>query len=129
VRVLCGDVLGGVATDFSIGDIVADRWLESLSSATLLFSKEDVSLSFDLRNPPFSTETKLARTLESGLTEPGVSEPPGERPREGGEVLLFWLLFSNLARRLRTPPVAGVSGMTGDQGRDSDQRLASIDSW
>lgn len=48
-----------------------------------------------------STATKLARTLERGLPEPGGSDPTGDRPRDGGDVA-FWLLFSNLAFRLWT---------------------------
>lgn len=57
-----------------------------------------------------STVTKLARTLDSGLVDPGVSEPTGDRPRDGGEVIGLWLL-SNLASRLRTPGWALLSDM------------------
>lgn len=53
---------------------------------------------------------KLARTLDKGLAVAECSEPAGDRPREGGEVVLFWL-FSNLARRLRTPGWPPVSFM------------------
>lgn len=70
-----------------------------LSLRPLSFRKLEAGLDWAAR----STATKLARTLESGLVEPGVSEPAGDRPREGGEVVLFWLLVSNLASRLRTP--------------------------
>lgn len=49
----------------------------------------------------FSTAMKLARTFDNGRPEPELSEFTGDRPRDGGEVALFWLL-SNLARRLRT---------------------------
>lgn len=48
-----------------------------------------------------STAMKLARTLDNGLPEPEFSESTGDRPREGGEVLLW--LFSNRARRFLTP--------------------------
>lgn len=51
-----------------------------------------------------STAMKLARTFDRGL-EPECSEPTGDRPREGGDVV-FWLLlllFSNLASKLLTP--------------------------
>lgn len=55
-----------------------------------------------------STAIKLARTLDKGLVEPGVSEPTGDLPREGGEVVLAcWV--SNLASRLRTPGWPPVS--------------------
>lgn len=93
--VAVGDVLLGVSTDFSalcVGDTVTDLGL-ALSSIALSFRREELSLSFDLRNTDggafwilFSTEMKLARTLESGLPDPA-SEPAGERPREGGELL------------------------------------------
>jgi hypothetical protein len=52
-----------------------------------------------------STATKLARTLDRGRGFPEGSKE-GDRPRDGGEVVLalFVLaaLFSNLANRLRT---------------------------
>jgi hypothetical protein len=103
VRTLCGETLGGVSVDFSripTGDTVADLWLVSLS-------KPSPSFDFDVFCPLFSTETKLARTFESGLTEPVSSAAVGDRPRDGGDVE-FWLLFSNFANRLRTPPEDGT---------------------
>lgn len=75
-----------------------------LSLFPLVFLNGEAGL--DCTTP--STVTKLARTLESGLVEPGVSEPTGDRPREGGEVIGLWLL-SNLASKLRTPGWALLS--------------------
>lgn len=51
------------------------------------------------------TETKLARTLEVGRISSVllVALPTGEWPRGSGEEGAFW--FSNIARRLRTPPL------------------------
>lgn len=120
--------LGG--TLFSFSDIaVIVEYGSSPSLDLSLDGLRGVSPSFDFRKPPkgperptFSTAMKLARTLESGLPLPELSEPAGERPREGGEVLSFWLWFSNFASRLRTPPADGVPDMAGseieaDEGR------------
>lgn len=73
--------------------------LRGLSLRPLSFRKLETGLDW----AALSTATKLARTLESGLVVPGLSEPAGDRPRDGGEVVEFWLLVSNLANRLRTP--------------------------
>jgi hypothetical protein len=54
--------------------------------------------------PNFSTAIKLARTLLKGLVFSELSVPSGDRPRLGGDV--DWsleALFSNIARRFRTP--------------------------
>lgn len=54
--------------------------------------------------PGFSTATKLARTLLNGLLFSEFSVSSGDRPRLGGDV--DWsleALFSNIARRFRTP--------------------------
>jgi hypothetical protein len=80
--------------------------MPGLSLRPLVFLNGDPGL--DPMAP--STVTKLARTLDSGLVEPGVSEPTGDRPRDGGEVIGLWL-FSNLASRLRTPGWALLSDM------------------
>jgi hypothetical protein len=52
-----------------------------------------------------STATKLALTLLTGRLESEASEPAGDRPRLGGDVDVAGspVLFSNIARRLRTP--------------------------
>lgn len=58
-----------------------------------------------------STATKLARTLDSGRAADEWSDPAGERPRDGGDVdMLLTLLFSNFARRPRTPVGADMAG-------------------
>ena len=59
--------------------------LKGLSLRPLSFRKLETGLD----SAALSTATKLARTLESGLAEPGVSEPTGDRPRDGGEVVEF----------------------------------------
>jgi hypothetical protein len=52
-----------------------------------------------------STATKLALTLLTGRLEREASEPTGDRPRLGGDVdvVRSLVLFSNIARRFRTP--------------------------
>lgn len=124
-------LLGG--TLFSFSDMAV--MVEYGSSTSLLLSLEGlrgVSPSLDFRKPPkgperptFSTAMKLARTLESGLPLPELSEPAGERPREGGEVLSFWLWFSNFASRLRTPPADGVPDMAAFEV-EADKRRCCI---
>ena len=59
-----------------------------------------------------STATKLFLTLLTGLLFPDVIELFGERPRLGGEVDWSVCLVSNIARRFRTPLLAGVADMT-----------------
>lgn len=63
-----------------------------------------------------STVTKLARTLESCLVDPGVPELTGDLPRDGGEVMGL-SPFSNLASRLRTPGWALLSAMVREQSQ------------
>lgn len=70
-----------------------------LSSAPFTFFNPSSGPPCPLR----STATKLARTLERGRPVTEVSDPTGDRPREGGEVAEVLLLFSNFASRLRTP--------------------------
>lgn len=74
--------------------------LPGLSSAPFTFLNPIIGPPCPLR----STATKLARTFERGRPDPECSDPMGERPREGGDVALLLLLFSNLASRPRTPP-------------------------
>ena len=56
------------------------------------------------RSPGFSTATKLALTLLTGLLFPETAELLGDRPLLGGDVEWSRFLFSNIARRFRTPP-------------------------
>jgi hypothetical protein len=51
-----------------------------------------------------STDTKLVRTFERGRLVSPLLRAPGDRPRTSGDA--GWLLLSNMARRLRTPPPA-----------------------
>ena len=56
-------------------------------------------------SPGLSTATKLALTLLTGLLLLETSDKLGDRPRLGGDVDWSPLaLFSNMARRFRTPP-------------------------
>lgn len=76
-----------------------------------------------------STATKLARTLDSGLPAAEWSDPAGERPRDGGEVdMLLTLLFSNFAKRPRTPVGADMAKRAeereGERGRGREQRAS-----
>lgn len=103
-------------TPFVGGDVASDALSDpgcGVPVAAALSSSSDLvglSSSLAFRSPTtvpdwptFSTAMKLARTLDSGLTGPEPSDPVGERPRDGGEETLFWLLLSNLASKLRTP--------------------------
>lgn len=58
---------------------------------------------------PFrSTATKLVRTLDSGRGDAlllPANDGAGERPLLGGGDVVESSLFSNMARRLRTPPL------------------------
>ena len=49
-----------------------------------------------------STDTKLVRTFDSGRLVSPLLRAAGDRPRTSGEA--GWLLLSNIARKLRTPP-------------------------
>lgn len=61
--------------------------------------------------PLRSTATKLVRTFDNGR-EPVLSDPAGDRPREGGETR--WLFSSNFPSRSRTL-LADRPDMTVDQ--------------
>lgn len=86
----------------------------SASASLRLFSfNEKLSLRCIVSNPPCSgvsflvlligsTETKFVRTLENGRLVSPLLRALGDRPRTSGEA--GWLLLSNMARRLRTPP-------------------------
>ena len=85
----------------------------SLTSAILL-----TSLAFlkphgcpDVMSEGLSTATKLALTLLTCLLLPELMEPLGDRPRLGGDVDRS-PLFSNIARRFRTPPLPEFTDMT-----------------
>ena len=66
----------------------------------------------DVNSPGRSTATKLALTLLTGLLFPELTEPLGDRPRLGGDVDWSAPLFSNIARRFRTPPLPVFADMT-----------------
>ena len=71
--------------------------------------------------PGFSTAMKLARTLLTGLLLSELSVSNGDLPRLGGDVdCSLAALFSNIARRLRTPDPL-FEDMTGEGRRN--QRL------
>ena len=88
------------------------NFLREVSSVEFPFTPDILLTSLAFRNPHcgacpgcpgFSTATKLARTLLNGLTF-SESVSSGDRPRLGGDV--DWsleALFSNIARRFRTP--------------------------
>lgn len=92
---LVGEGTGLFAPAFKSSDAVL------LSAGLSLRPLSFLSIESGLSWAALSTATKLARTLERGLPEPGVSDPTGDRPRDGGDVAL-WLLFSNFAFRLWT---------------------------
>ena len=66
----------------------------------------------DIVSPGLSTATKLALTLLTGLLLPELAELLGDRPRLGGDVDWSGPLFSNIARRFRTPPLPVFADMT-----------------
>jgi len=96
------------------------------ASAPLLPDIMDTSLAFlnphccpCPASPRLSTATKLALTLLTGLLEIDGSDSAGDRPRLGGDVDKSELLFSNIARRFRTPPapeLALLADMTAEEG-------------
>jgi hypothetical protein len=64
-------------------------------------------------SPGLSTATKLAVTLLTGRLCADTSGSTGDRSRLGGDVeRVSPALFSNIARRFRTPPEAAVEDMT-----------------
>lgn len=102
--------------------VVAESAIEfSLFSSWLLMSLALRRPSMDAPpfTPGFSTATKLALTLLTGLLLLDISEGFGERPRLGGEVDWSLALFSNIARRFLTPLFPELADMTATGRRQS----------
>lgn len=105
VDALC-DMFVVASVDVVLYEVSGPLGLPSVASTTLL-----TSLAFLRphcggcpRSPGFSTATKLALTLLTGLLFPETAELLGDRPLLGGDVEWSPFLFSNIARRFRTPP-------------------------
>lgn len=100
-----------VALSFPLVELSRLFFASSLTSAILL-----TSLAFlnphccpeEPRSLGRSTATKLARTLLTGRLGIEDSDAEGDLPRLGGETGGSLPLFSNIARRLRTPPLLEV---------------------